>query len=32
VVSQGMLLAAGEAAGPVLVLPDKTVTPGTPLK
>jgi hypothetical protein len=27
-----MLLAVGEAAGPVLVLPDKTVTPGTPLK
>jgi methionyl-tRNA synthetase len=32
VVSQGMLLAAGETAGPVLVLPDKMVTPGTPLR
>ncbi len=32
VVSQGMLLAAGETAGPVLVLPDKPVTPGTALR
>ena len=32
VVSQGMLLAAGEAGGPVLVMPDQKVTPGTPLR
>ncbi len=32
VVSQGMLLAAGEEAGPVLIQPDKPVTPGTPLR
>jgi methionyl-tRNA synthetase len=30
VLSQGMLLAAGDAAGPVLVQPDRTVPPGTP--
>jgi methionyl-tRNA synthetase len=32
VVSQGMLLAAGEDAGPVLILPDKPVAPGTALR
>ena len=32
VLSQGMLLAAGEDAGPVLIMPDKTVTPGTALR
>ncbi len=32
VLSQGMLLAAGEDAGPVLILPDKPVAPGTPLR
>jgi methionyl-tRNA synthetase len=32
VVSQGMLLAAGETAGPVLVLPDKPVPPGSALR
>ena len=31
VLSQGMLLAAGEEAGPVLIMPDKPVTPGTAL-
>jgi methionyl-tRNA synthetase len=30
--SQGMLLAAGESSGPVLILPDKPVTPGTALR
>jgi methionyl-tRNA synthetase len=32
VLSQGMLLAAGAEAGPVLVIPDKPVTPGTALR
>ncbi|MGE5258580.1 MAG: methionine--tRNA ligase [Hyphomicrobiales bacterium] len=32
VLSQGMLLAAGESTGPVLVQPDKPVTPGTALR
>jgi methionyl-tRNA synthetase len=32
VLSQGMLLAAGTEAGPVLVIPDKPVTPGTALR
>jgi methionyl-tRNA synthetase len=32
ILSQGMLLAAGEDAGPVLILPDKPVTPGTALR
>jgi methionyl-tRNA synthetase len=31
ILSQGMLLAAGEGAGPVLIMPDKPVTPGTAL-
>jgi methionyl-tRNA synthetase len=31
VLSQGMLLAAGDATGPVLILPDKPVAPGTAL-
>ena len=30
--SQGMLLAAGEGSGPVLIMPDKTVTPGVALR
>jgi methionyl-tRNA synthetase len=30
--SQGMLLAAGEDSGPVLIMPDKTVTPGIALR
>ena len=29
VLSQGMLSAAGQDAGPVLIMPDKPVTPGT---
>jgi methionyl-tRNA synthetase len=32
VVSQGMLLAADEGAGPVLIAPDRPVAPGTPLR
>ncbi|MCU0591404.1 MAG: methionine--tRNA ligase [Desulfobacterales bacterium] len=32
ILSQGMLLAAGEDAGPVLIMPDKVVTPGTALR
>jgi methionyl-tRNA synthetase len=32
VVSQGMLLAAGETTGPILVKPDRAATPGTPLR
>jgi methionyl-tRNA synthetase len=32
ILSQGMLLAAGAEAGPVLILPDKTVAPGTALR
>jgi methionyl-tRNA synthetase len=32
VLSQGMLLAAGDGTGPVLVLPDKPVKPGTALR
>jgi methionyl-tRNA synthetase len=32
ILSQGMLLAAGEDAGPVLIMPDKTVRPGTALR
>jgi methionyl-tRNA synthetase len=32
ILSQGMLLAAGEDAGPVLITPDKTVRPGTALR
>ena len=32
VLSQGMLLAAGDPAGPVLVMPDRPVPPGTPLR
>jgi methionyl-tRNA synthetase len=32
VLSQGMLLAAGENSGPVLIMPDKLVAPGTALK
>ncbi len=32
VLSQGMLLAAGEQKGPVLILPDRPVAPGTPLR
>jgi methionyl-tRNA synthetase len=32
VLSQGMLLAAGDAGGPVLVMPDRPVAPGTPLR
>jgi methionyl-tRNA synthetase len=31
ILSQGMLLAAGEEAGPVLIMPDKPVKPGTAL-
>jgi len=32
ILSQGMLLAAGESAGPVLIMPDKAVRPGTALR
>jgi methionyl-tRNA synthetase len=32
ILSQGMLLAAGEDAGPVLIMPDKSVTPGAALR
>jgi methionyl-tRNA synthetase len=32
VISQGMLLAAGQDAGPVLIMPDQPVTPGTALR
>jgi methionyl-tRNA synthetase len=32
VMSQGMLLAAGDATGSALVMPDRPVAPGTPLK
>jgi methionyl-tRNA synthetase len=32
ILSQGMLLAAGEDAGPVLIMPDKPVTPGAALR
>jgi len=32
ILSQGMLLAAGEKAGPVLILPDRAVTPGAALR
>jgi tRNA-binding EMAP/Myf-like protein len=32
VLSQGMLLAAGDATGSALVMPDRPVVPGTPLK
>jgi methionyl-tRNA synthetase len=32
ILSQGMLLAAGEDSGPVLIMPDKTATPGTALR
>jgi methionyl-tRNA synthetase len=32
ILSQGMLLAAGEDAGPVLIMPDKAVTPGAALR
>ena len=32
VLSQGMLLAAGDATGSALVTPDRPVAPGTPLK
>jgi methionyl-tRNA synthetase len=32
VISQGMLLAAGQDAGPVLIMPDQPVPPGTALR
>jgi methionine--tRNA ligase beta chain len=32
VISQGMLLAAGQEAGPVLIMPDQPVPPGTALR
>jgi methionyl-tRNA synthetase len=32
VLSQGMLLAAGQDTGPVLIMPDRPVTPGTALR
>ena len=32
VMSQGMLLAAGDATRSVLVMPDRPVAPGTPLR
>jgi methionyl-tRNA synthetase len=32
ILSQGMLLAAGEDAGPVLIMPDQPVTPGAALR
>jgi methionyl-tRNA synthetase len=32
ILSQGMLLAAGEATGPVLIMPDRAVTPGAALR
>jgi len=32
ILSQGMLLAAGEGAGPVLIMPDKAVRPGAALR